>query len=418
MKPAKNQSKIQIVQPRFADSFECLGALCPEDCCSGWQITIDKSTYETYQRSEHRGLKDRFRNEVVLLKQEQTEESFASIAKSVGSNSCTFLDQGLCAIQRSLGEERLSNTCFNFPRTYVRFDEEVELSMTLACPAVAKLALTTSDAFEFELRSQPVRTKTIKRVQGESSTVQEKNELRVFAIQLMKDPGQPTWKKLIALGVLCERFDKLSSAGVTQAGKRVIDSYYHIVASGQLDDLLSQIGSQPKLQAEAFLLLMQSISFSPLTELARGRIKLVLKGLGGDPETGEVPLDSLESHYDRGTHRLSQLLADHPWFLNHALLSDMMSSGFPFDRESAYRSFVGLSSRFGIVRLMLAGTAQLTEPKPSVDDLAQVVQTFSRHYRHHAEFATNLDNCLIRSGWSSLDRMILFLRAPHETYVK
>jgi lysine-N-methylase len=300
----------------------------------------------------------------------------------------------------------------------VRFDEEVELSMTLACPAVAKLALTTSDAFEFELRSQPVRTKTIKRVQGESSTVQEKNELRVFAIQLMKDPGQPTWKKLIALGVLCERFDKLSSAGVTQAGKRVIDSYYHIVASGQLDDLLSQIGSQPKLQAEAFLLLMQSISFSPLTELARGRIKLVLKGLGGDPETGEVPLDSLESHYDRGTHRLSQLLADHPWFLNHALLSDMMSSGFPFDRESAYRSFVGLSSRFGIVRLMLAGTAQLTEPKPSVDDLAQVVQTFSRHYRHHAEFATNLDNCLIRSGWSSLDRMILFLRAPHETYVK
>ncbi|MEY3603966.1 MAG: hypothetical protein RIQ49_998, partial [Pseudomonadota bacterium] len=126
----------------------------------------------------------------------------------------------------------------------------------------------------------------------------------------------------------------------------------------------------------------------------------------------------LESHYDRGTYRLSQLLADHPWFLNHALLSDMMSSGFPFDRESAYRSFVGLSSRFGIVRLMLAGTAQLTEPKPSVDDLAQVVQTFSRHYRHHAEFATNLDNCLIRSGWSSLDRMILFLRAPHETYVK
>ncbi|MFN5150607.1 MAG: flagellin lysine-N-methylase, partial [Burkholderiales bacterium] len=130
MKPAKNQSKVQIVQPKFADRFECLGAQCPEDCCSGWQITIDKSTYETYQRSEHKGLKNRFRSQVVPLKQEQTEESFASIAKSVGSNSCTFLDQGLCAIQRSLGEERLSNTCFNFPRSYVRFEEEVELSMT------------------------------------------------------------------------------------------------------------------------------------------------------------------------------------------------------------------------------------------------------------------------------------------------
>lgn len=417
MKPAKNQSKVQIVQPKFADRFECLGAQCPEDCCSGWQITIDKSTYETYQRSEHKGLKNRFRSEVVPLKQEQTEESFASIAKSVGSNSCTFLDQGLCAIQRSLGEEKLSNTCFNFPRSYVRFEEEVELSMTLACPAVANLALTTSDAFEFELKTQAIRTRTIKRVQGNRSTVEEKNELRVFAIQLMKDPGQPTWKKLITLGVLCERFDELASAGITQAGKKVVDSYHHIVASGQLDDLLSQIGSQPKLQAEAFLLLMQAISFSPLTELARARIKLVLKGLGGDPETGEVPLDNLDNRYELGTLQLSQLLADHPWFLNHVLLSDIMSSGFPFDRESAYRSFVGLSARFGIVRLMLAGTAQLTAPKPSVDDLAQVVQTFSRHYRHHAEFARNLDNCLIRSGWSSLDRMILFLRTPHETYV-
>lgn len=36
----------------YFDSFECIGSSCVNTCCRGWNISIDQSTYEFYQKQQ------------------------------------------------------------------------------------------------------------------------------------------------------------------------------------------------------------------------------------------------------------------------------------------------------------------------------------------------------------------------------
>lgn len=35
----------------FFDSFVCSGSACQNTCCSGWDIALDKETYDFYEAS-------------------------------------------------------------------------------------------------------------------------------------------------------------------------------------------------------------------------------------------------------------------------------------------------------------------------------------------------------------------------------
>jgi len=412
MKSTESQNTLHHVRPSFASKFECLGSACPEDCCSGWRIPIDRSTFNRYKRSDNLKLRDRFQNLIVQVSEAASNQNFAYIKKDGQTSQCAFLDKGLCDIQTNLGHDGLSDTCFSFPRSYTKFEEEVELSMSLSCPEAARLALTTRDAFEFEATNSSVRASLIRSIQDRPGIdLREVNRFRIVAIQLMKDPGQASWKKLLSLGVLCERFDSLMSKGLPNAAETIRETYEHLSSTGELYEVFDRIKPQPKLQSEAFLLLMQTIAIVPTTKIAKERIDVVLSGFDADIDTGEIRLETLADCYREGIAALDAALADTPWFLDHVLLADMLTSGFPFDGRTTHESFVGLASRFGIVRLILAGACRSLKLKATIHDLAQFVQTFVRHYQHNSEFASKVNSCLLNSGWGTLDKLVLFLRS-------
>ena len=43
--------------PQYVDKFSCLGSKCPETCCHGMSIDIDKKTHSKYQKIEIEGIK-------------------------------------------------------------------------------------------------------------------------------------------------------------------------------------------------------------------------------------------------------------------------------------------------------------------------------------------------------------------------
>ena len=43
--------------PQYYDKFKCIGSECPETCCQGWQITLDKETFNKYQKLDNLNLK-------------------------------------------------------------------------------------------------------------------------------------------------------------------------------------------------------------------------------------------------------------------------------------------------------------------------------------------------------------------------
>ena len=48
---------MQITRPDFYKEFSCIAGSCPDTCCAGWQIMIDKKSLKKYQK-----LKGPFRN--------------------------------------------------------------------------------------------------------------------------------------------------------------------------------------------------------------------------------------------------------------------------------------------------------------------------------------------------------------------
>ncbi|MCR5624604.1 MAG: hypothetical protein K6G11_05105 [Lachnospiraceae bacterium] len=158
--------------------FKCVAGDCYLDCCSGWKITVDNKTLNKHGYFDENDsnennlkdiIKDNISNENVLndiTKDNISNENFLSditskdnisneyiyktVSKKFKANiikkndeyiilhrdgtHCSMLDEdGLCYIQRNLGEDYLPLTCRKFPRLF--FGNKF-LSMSASCPVV------------------------------------------------------------------------------------------------------------------------------------------------------------------------------------------------------------------------------------------------------------------------------------------
>ena len=41
---------MEYIRPDYYDEFSCIGGACPDTCCSGWQIVIDKESQDRYKK--------------------------------------------------------------------------------------------------------------------------------------------------------------------------------------------------------------------------------------------------------------------------------------------------------------------------------------------------------------------------------
>lgn len=413
MKTLHEVRKIRLISPKFAQQFKCLGEACPEDCCTGWTVDVDGKTFDFYKKAQHAKLRDRFESMVVAHDPKQKSHSRGTILKASGGTACCFLEEKLCSIQKTLGPDKLSNTCSSFPRGLFKIEDQVEMFFTLACPEVARLALLDRNAFEFEENVHAVRTQTVAVIGGPNpSQTKIANRIRIFAINLFKNLERPTWEKLAILGVVCEQIStNIAESQLKETNvDAILSSIDQLIEKGYVSAILADVKPQPRLQAEAFALLLDVIPNKPLNDVAKQRLDNAKLGLGLKTHDQPICVDLLADRYETGIRNLEQVLSNNQWFLDHAVISDILWNKFPLHHASPYQGFVGITTRFGIVRLLLAGTC-CHDPNVTVDELAQVVQTFTRHYQHNSNFRLNLDGILERSGWLSLERQFLFLRA-------
>ncbi|MGB8454189.1 MAG: hypothetical protein WCD89_17895 [Anaerocolumna sp.] len=40
---------MKILKPHYYDEFTCIGGECPDTCCAGWNIEVDKKSAEIYK---------------------------------------------------------------------------------------------------------------------------------------------------------------------------------------------------------------------------------------------------------------------------------------------------------------------------------------------------------------------------------
>lgn len=133
-----------IVKSDNFDEFVCKAGECPESCCSGgWEIIIDDDSMKRYTSDTGDAeLNERLANGL-------THNDDGYMFRQNGRDCCMLDPDGLCSIQKSLGEEGLCSTCSRYPRHVEEFEGIREWSLSLSCPEAARIILSRTEPLGF-----------------------------------------------------------------------------------------------------------------------------------------------------------------------------------------------------------------------------------------------------------------------------
>lgn len=122
-------------QPEFFRDFHCMGGSCPNSCCAAWSINWTEKEIEKVKSAncspELRKLID------TSFVPDEKIGLFKMKLVSGRNYDCPFLDENrLCSIQKELGEDYLSETCREYPRSYIICRDLVFRTCSASCPGV------------------------------------------------------------------------------------------------------------------------------------------------------------------------------------------------------------------------------------------------------------------------------------------
>ncbi len=403
---------LNALVPLYVSRFACIGPDCEDNCCTDWRVTLDKKTFNAWRQVKVPVLADRMAQQVRRQRSQASDASYARIELDAVSRECPFLEQRLCAVQRDLGEDYLSNTCATYPRASRDFNGQLEQSLTLSCPEAARQALLQPDAFDFVETPLQVRVGTVETIKPRFGlSLPAMDEIRVFCLQLLRTDGLELWQRLAVLGVFCERL----TATLQQAGHAgipvLLQDFVTMVETGMVLDALNELQPDHDNQARVFALFWQGKVAGKLSSVQQVVQDAVARGLGADGETGQVSADQLVKNYRLGLQRLDLALQAAPHLLEHYLLNEMFRDLFPFQGGTPYDHYLQLISRFGLLRLMLAARCNTDAEPPSPAELSQTVQVFCRRFQHDTSWAARVNIALKNSGWDGLEKVYGFLRS-------
>jgi lysine-N-methylase len=403
--------KHSVVSPRYVGRFACIGQKCEDNCCTGWRVTIDKKTFTAYRQAKNPGLEKRFSHDVKRIRSQASNAQYARIELNKATHECPFLEDRLCAIQRDVGEDYLSNTCSMYPRSTRNYGGQFEQVLALSCPEAARHALLAPDAFDFVAESIGVRSdavETIKPIHG--LPLNAINEVRTFCLQVMRAESMELWQRLAVVGVFCETLSKTLTSGGHADVPPMLESFRTMVEDGQVSNALADMQPDYASHAQNFGILFLRKPPGHVSALQASVLEAVAVGLGINPELREVGLTALVDNYIRGIKRLPEALQAAPKLLEHYLLNEMFGELFPFKGASPYKHYVNIVTRFGLLRLMLAARCNTDGPLPDATTLAQTVQVFCRAYQHDTSFAQRVDSVQELFSGEKLDQVFKLLR--------
>ncbi len=137
-----------LEKPSYYDRFSCLCGACPDTCCSCWEISVDPEHLDYYQKLEGK-LGESVRK---LLQRDADGEMILSFPQG----NCPMLtEEGLCSLQKNLGESALTRVCAFYPRFRYEFGSRTQLGLSISCPEVARLVLSEDFAITEEQNTDP-----------------------------------------------------------------------------------------------------------------------------------------------------------------------------------------------------------------------------------------------------------------------
>lgn len=136
---------MKVVTPDYYKNFRCIAGDCTDTCCAGWDVDVDENSYKYYKK-----VKGSFgkRLKSVMVPSEEGGCTF-----TLNNGRCPFLnDKNLCDLYIALGEDKLCDTCAEFPRFINEYGSVREIGIAPSCKTAGELILGYKKELTFDIK--------------------------------------------------------------------------------------------------------------------------------------------------------------------------------------------------------------------------------------------------------------------------
>ncbi len=130
---------MKIITPNYYNNFKCIANKCKHDCCTGWDIEIDKDSLKRYS-----SMTGKIKDSIYF-------EDGCAYFKAKNDGKCPFFNKdGLCDIILEHGEGALCQICADHPRFKNFYSDFIEMGIGLCCEEAARIILSQTEQFCIE----------------------------------------------------------------------------------------------------------------------------------------------------------------------------------------------------------------------------------------------------------------------------
>lgn len=191
---------MKVMTPHYYKDFRCIAGACTDTCCAGWDVDVDKNSYKYYKT-----VKGAFgkRLKSVMVPSQDGECTFT--LKEGGR--CPFLnDDNLCDLYIELGEDKLCETCAEFPRFINDYGNIREIGIAPSCKTAGELMFSYKDELTFDTVED--NSLTLEPNDIDAYTYMQLRQARIVAFGIISDRDISIFERLMLYLNYAKRIQK------------------------------------------------------------------------------------------------------------------------------------------------------------------------------------------------------------------
>lgn len=295
---------MKVVTPHYYKDFKCIAGACTDTCCAGWDVDVDRESYRYYKT-----VKGDFgkRLKSVMVPSQDGECTFT--LKEGGR--CPFLnDDNLCDLYIELGEDKLCETCAEFPRFINDYGSIREIGIAPSCKTAGELMFSYQKELTFDVKEEP--DITIRPNDIDAFTYMQLGQARAVAYEIMSDRSVSIYDRM---ALYLEYTRQIQKHLDNERDELIINVVKKFCKADYRDYLIEQLRQQHSERKEKKLIAgirhfyddfkgMEVINADWNVHV--NRVRDVLDGLKDDQKLAEL-IDTYHRHCRECEHEYEQL---------------------------------------------------------------------------------------------------------------
>lgn len=404
-------NKLEVTYPNDFVRFKCIGGECEDTCCKGWDIEIDKDTYDEYSKVQDHKIKVMLSENIKKNSDCTSDDLDYGIIKLNEDNKCPFLDKcNYCSIYTSIGEEYLSNICTQFPRILNKINNEYEISLDVSCFEAAKIMLKSQEKISFN-RGEQVFEKYI--INDEYNTNSKKykkspikylKEIRAFSMEIMQDRNYQLSERLYILGDFIKTLDekikddyKLAHSFIKDYDREKIASEYK---KNNVDYIFQIIFFKSIVESSNIREQAISADFKKYTDelLVSFNIKDV-----------EDYISNEEGYLKIFQEYKGNFIKKYEYIFENYLVNYMYNNLFPFtESDDMLEGYIMLVVRYSFIIFYLVG-GYISSGKESSENIIKLISLFARDIEHDKTYMSEIYDYIEKKQYDNIEFTKKFL---------